>query len=213
MNKLKKAVAALAIVGFVGMFAAPASAAVLDNDSDWAELLILSQLFSGGVGTSGYINYTIQSGDTLSGIAQRFLGDSSRFDELADLNDIADPDLIYAGDVLRIPSTSVMGNTNLGALIALSLFDDNGIGGDNNDLTSLLVLSQLFGSGNMNNGVSGNIDLESLIVLEALSEDGIGGDSSLGALIALDAFNQGSGFFSGDINIGDLIILEELFND
>lgn len=48
--------------------------------------------------------YTVQSGDTLSGIAQRELGDSSRYMEIANMNGISNPDLIYAGQELRLPN-------------------------------------------------------------------------------------------------------------
>jgi LysM repeat protein len=50
-------------------------------------------------------SYTVQSGDTLSGIAQRTLGDAARWREIYDANrdQISNPNLIYAGMVLRIP--------------------------------------------------------------------------------------------------------------
>ena len=43
--------------------------------------------------------YTIQSGDTLSEIAERF---NTTVDELVRLNNIENPDLIYAGDTIRV---------------------------------------------------------------------------------------------------------------
>lgn len=55
---------------------------------------------SSGSGQGGTKTYTVQSGDTLSEIAERF-GVSLK--DLADANDIADPDLIHAGEVLTIP--------------------------------------------------------------------------------------------------------------
>lgn len=48
--------------------------------------------------------YTVQSGDTLSGIAQKELGDANRYMELANLNGISNPNLIYAGQELRLPN-------------------------------------------------------------------------------------------------------------
>lgn len=49
------------------------------------------------------MKYTIQAGDTLSGIAARFLGNSLEFDRIARVNDIRDPDMIRAGETLEIP--------------------------------------------------------------------------------------------------------------
>ncbi len=43
--------------------------------------------------------YIVQSGDTLSGIADRY---GTTYQHLAAINGIADPDLIYAGDTIRI---------------------------------------------------------------------------------------------------------------
>ena len=49
------------------------------------------------------MNYTIKDGDTLFGIAKKFNMDMQ---ELADANNIADPDEIYAGTKLTIPGAS-----------------------------------------------------------------------------------------------------------
>ena len=38
--------------------------------------------------------YEVQSGDTLSGIAQRFYGDPTLFGLIATVNNLADPNLI-----------------------------------------------------------------------------------------------------------------------
>lgn len=49
--------------------------------------------------------YTVQSGDTLSGIAQQFYGDGNRYNEIFEANRpmLTDPNMIYPGQVLRIP--------------------------------------------------------------------------------------------------------------
>lgn len=50
--------------------------------------------------------YTVRPGDTLSQVALDFYGDASRYPEIAAKNHIANPDLIYAGDTLRISGAS-----------------------------------------------------------------------------------------------------------
>ncbi|OBK19512.1 LysM peptidoglycan-binding domain-containing protein [Mycobacterium asiaticum] len=47
--------------------------------------------------------YTVESGDTLWAIAERFYGDGSRYHAIADASGIPNPDLIYPGQVLTIP--------------------------------------------------------------------------------------------------------------
>lgn len=59
------------------------------------------------VGTSGAGNgtYTVQSGDTLSGIAKKHLGDANAYMKIFEANrdQLSDPDKIKPGQVLRIP--------------------------------------------------------------------------------------------------------------
>ena len=51
-------------------------------------------------------SYTVKSGDSLSRIAERELGDGSKWRAIYDANRdaIKDPDLIYPGQVLNLPS-------------------------------------------------------------------------------------------------------------
>ncbi len=55
-------------------------------------------------GYTGYRNYTVKSGDTLTGIAQSEYGNSN-FQPIVEANQhiISDPNLILVGQVLRIP--------------------------------------------------------------------------------------------------------------
>lgn len=53
--------------------------------------------------SQSYITYVIQPGDTLSGIAQRY---GTSVNELVKINNISDPDKIYAGNTLRVPESS-----------------------------------------------------------------------------------------------------------
>jgi hypothetical protein len=47
--------------------------------------------------------YTVRSGDTLSAIAARVLGNANRWQEIANLNSIRDPRALRVGQVLRLP--------------------------------------------------------------------------------------------------------------
>ncbi|HIT94392.1 MAG TPA: LysM peptidoglycan-binding domain-containing protein [Candidatus Faecivivens stercoripullorum] len=47
--------------------------------------------------------YTVKSGDTLWAIARQYLGDGSRYGEIAALSGIGNPNLIYPGQVLTLP--------------------------------------------------------------------------------------------------------------
>ena len=51
-------------------------------------------------------SYTVRTGDTLSGIAQRFYGHAGDWPYLYRINrgTVSDPNLIYAGEVLRVPT-------------------------------------------------------------------------------------------------------------
>lgn len=48
--------------------------------------------------------YTVQSGDTLAKISQKYVGDFSLVNSIAQVNGIANPNVIYAGTKLVIPS-------------------------------------------------------------------------------------------------------------
>ena len=53
----------------------------------------------------GFAEYTVVSGDTLSGIALHWYGDANLWPRIfaANTDEIADPDLIFPGQVFRIP--------------------------------------------------------------------------------------------------------------
>ena len=48
-------------------------------------------------------SYVVVKGDTLWGIARRFLGEGIRYKELAKYNNIQNPNLIFPGQVVKIP--------------------------------------------------------------------------------------------------------------
>jgi tetratricopeptide (TPR) repeat protein len=79
-------------------------ALALDPNNELARLL-MRQLTADPVAELGSVNfaYTIQRDDTLARLAQRFLGDRHLFYILARYNDIAQPNRIQVGQVIRIP--------------------------------------------------------------------------------------------------------------
>ena len=58
---------------------------------------------------SEYTLYTVKDGDTLWDIAERFLGNGARYREIQTINNL-DSDVIYQGEVLKIPQGSGIGN-------------------------------------------------------------------------------------------------------
>ena len=48
------------------------------------------------------INYVVKRGDTLWAIASQYLGSGAKYPQIAQENNIANPDLIYPGQVLTI---------------------------------------------------------------------------------------------------------------
>lgn len=65
----------------------------VDEDLDLAEVTEAARM------------YTVKSGDTLSAIAKQFYGDANRYNEIFEANRpmLTDPNMIYPGQVLRIP--------------------------------------------------------------------------------------------------------------
>jgi nucleoid-associated protein YgaU len=53
----------------------------------------------------GFAQYTVEAGDTLSSIAEQFLGEADRWRAIfhANRDQIEDPDRIFPGQVLRVP--------------------------------------------------------------------------------------------------------------
>ncbi len=57
-----------------------------------------------------YGDYTIKSGDTLSAISKRYLGDANKYMMIAEANPdkIKDPNKINAGDTIRLPMAAAL---------------------------------------------------------------------------------------------------------
>ena len=77
------------------------SALVRLNDITNPDLIYPGEVIRirGNVASYEVINYTVESGDTLSRIAARY---NTTVSELVRLHDITNPDLIYVGEVLRV---------------------------------------------------------------------------------------------------------------
>ena len=48
-------------------------------------------------------SYTVKKGDSLWNIAKKELGNGTKYKEIAKINNLANPNLIYPGQVLRLP--------------------------------------------------------------------------------------------------------------
>lgn len=82
---------------------APAAA----RRADFSDVAGASDTTKGAPATAGR-TYTVVSGDSLSKIAQRELGDASKWKAIYEANrdKIDDPDLIHPGQVLTLPSNA-----------------------------------------------------------------------------------------------------------
>ena len=79
----------------------------LKSVPDWQKDIVADIKVSpqaAAVGTSG-TTYTVQAGDTLSGIAKKHLGDGNAYMKIFEANrdQLTDPDKIKPGQVLKMP--------------------------------------------------------------------------------------------------------------
>lgn len=74
---------------------------------------IADKIIEQGPIQTGYDTYTVQRGDSLSSIAAKILGSTSRWKEIFDINsDITDPNQISAGQIINIPAGAVASSTS-----------------------------------------------------------------------------------------------------
>jgi LysM repeat protein len=79
------------------------------------------------VGEPQVQTYTVKPGDTLGQLAQEFLGDSSRYMEIAQANGIADPNLILVGQELLITQDQSSTSTPSSADDVMSTIEQAGL--------------------------------------------------------------------------------------
>jgi nucleoid-associated protein YgaU len=86
---------------------APSLPAAAPGQFELADLLRFAGVLAGATAAR---TYTVQAGDTLSGIAQAQLGDASRWPEIFVLNraSIRHPDRIFPGQILTLPGDTPM---------------------------------------------------------------------------------------------------------
>lgn len=79
------------------------------------------------------LSVTVQKGDTLSQIAETYLGDWTKYKLLADINRISNPNLIYVGQVIKLSgtatsstsTTSTPSNTGKTTITAIGIQSDS----------------------------------------------------------------------------------------
>jgi nucleoid-associated protein YgaU len=77
---------------------------MVPSDPDFSD--VQSGASSTAPSGKGAQSYTVAKGDTLSRIAQQFYGDAKQWKKIYEANSdsIKNPDLIYPGQVLKIPA-------------------------------------------------------------------------------------------------------------
>lgn len=70
-------------------------------------------------------DYVVQKGDTLGRIAERWLGQRNRWLEIANLNHLQNPNLIFIGQRLRLPNVrpGILGTSSLQRIVGLTNVD------------------------------------------------------------------------------------------
>lgn len=74
-----------------------------DNPSDLSADIKLDNANDPEIASGGVRTYVVKSGDTLSKIAKEFYGDANKYMEIANANNISNPDKIDVGQELKIP--------------------------------------------------------------------------------------------------------------
>ena len=74
-----------------------------DNPSDISADIKMDNANDPEIASAGVKTYVVKSGDTLSKIAKEFYGDANKYMDIANANNISNPDKIDVGQELKIP--------------------------------------------------------------------------------------------------------------
>ncbi len=96
-GKLTRAVLSLSLLEYI-----PGSVTITKSQSA-AQRNTAKQTTTATPASTSYTNYTVRSGDTLSGIAAKLLGNARRWPEIQKLNNIRDPNHLSIGQIVRVP--------------------------------------------------------------------------------------------------------------
>jgi nucleoid-associated protein YgaU len=74
-----------------------------ENPSDISADIKMDNANDPEIASAGVKTYVVKSGDTLSKIAKEFYGDANKYMDIANANNISNPDKIDVGQELKIP--------------------------------------------------------------------------------------------------------------
>lgn len=74
-----------------------------ENPSDISADIKMDNANDQEIASAGVKTYVVKSGDTLSKIAKEFYGDANKYMDIANANNISNPDKIDVGQELKIP--------------------------------------------------------------------------------------------------------------
>ena len=73
----------------------------------------------------GTIEYVVEEGDTLGGIALKLFGNAAYYEQLALYNNMEDPNKLYVGDIIEIPDTLPIVTNNEVQYVTPIIYDED----------------------------------------------------------------------------------------